>query len=307
MSKAAIENWGGSQEAIEHHYDVGTEFYRLWLDQTTTYSSALWEGPEDKSNLKVAQIRKVDYHIRHAGAVNADRVLDIGCGWGATLDRLVNQHGVREAVGLTLSNDQDRYVKSRQLPGVEVRLENWVDHRPSKPYDAIISIGAFEHFTRPDHSREEKIAVYRNFFIKCRDWLARGGGLSLQTIAYGAMDPKDASLFFQTEVFPNSELPRGDEILQAADGILELVSLRNDRMDYARTCDAWLKSLRDRRAEALQLVGEEIYRRYEKYLKMCVIGFHMGKAQLLRIAFRPIRAAWGASSQREIQKTDCEA
>src|SRR5258705_13615220 len=104
MSVVATGNdRGASAEAIQHHYDVGNDFYTLWLDETKTYSSALWE---DARTLEEAQLRKIDYHIRQARVEGAHRVLDIGCGWGSTLKRLVEHAGVEQAVGITLSNAQ---------------------------------------------------------------------------------------------------------------------------------------------------------------------------------------------------------
>src|SRR5712671_4640805 len=101
-----IEFFGASQDAIAHHYDVGNDFYAMWLDPTMTYSCALWD---DAADLHAAQLAKIDYHIAQARAHGADRVLDIGCGWGPTLHRLVSVGGVRNAVGLTLSKEQAAY------------------------------------------------------------------------------------------------------------------------------------------------------------------------------------------------------
>src|SRR5438874_3944026 len=94
---------GASAGAIQHHYDVGNPFYELWLDPTLTYSCARWE-PGDA--LEEAQIRKLDLIIGLGGASGKARVLDIGCGWGSCLDRLVRHHRVGEAVGLTMSRSQ---------------------------------------------------------------------------------------------------------------------------------------------------------------------------------------------------------
>jgi cyclopropane-fatty-acyl-phospholipid synthase len=288
MTEPTSERPGASARAIQHHYDVSNEFFALWLDETMTYSCALWEGLEDRSDLATAQRRKIDHHVRAAGAASAGAVLDVGCGWGSVLRELVTARGVGRAVGLTLSAAQAEHVRSLDLPGVEVRLESWADHAPERPYDAVISIGAFEHFAGPDCSTGQKIQVYRDFFARCRSWLASHGRLSLQTIAYGTMQPEEASAFMQNEIFPQSDLPRLSEIVSAADGLFEIVSLRNDRIDYARTCDLWLARLRAGRAAALALVGEEVFARYEHYLKLSTVGFRMGRICLLRMAMRPI-------------------
>jgi cyclopropane-fatty-acyl-phospholipid synthase len=276
---------GASQRAIEHHYDVGNDFYALWLDETLTYSCALWRGAE---TLEEAQRAKIDFHALAAGAPKKPRVLDVGCGWGATLRRLVETHGVARAVGLTLSRRQAEHVAARAWPGVTVAVESWTDHAPEAPYDAIISVGAFEHFARRDASEAEKVDGYRAFFGRCHDWLCAGGRLSLQTIAYQNARREDFSEFFANEIFPESDLPRPAELLAGADRQFEVVELRNDREDYARTSREWLRRLRGRRAEAVALVGEPVTARYEKYLKLLTIGFHTGSMGLVRASFRRI-------------------
>jgi cyclopropane-fatty-acyl-phospholipid synthase len=276
---------GASQQAIEHHYDVGNDFYALWLDETRSYSCALWDAAQ---GLDEAQLAKIDLHVRQARAAGCARVLDIGCGWGATLRRLVETHGVRQAVGLTLSRQQAAHVAAQAWPAVAVAVEGWADHAPAEPYDALISVGAFEHFARLGAKEEEKIDGYRAFFRRCHGWLRPGGYLSLQTICYENARREDFSPFFAEQIFPESDLPRPSEIFAASERLFEVVTLRNDREDYARTAREWLRRLRARRAEAIALVGEEVTRRYEMYLKMLTIGFHVGTMGLMRIAFRRI-------------------
>jgi cyclopropane-fatty-acyl-phospholipid synthase len=276
-------NPGASSAAIRHHYDVGNPFYRLFLDESLTYSAALFDGCDD---LEAAQRAKLDFHIAAAHATRASRVLDIGCGWGAMARRLVEQHGVGQVVGLTLAEEQAAWIGER--PGISVRVESWSDHVPERPYDAIISVGAFEHFARHEASEVEKLAGYRAFFERCHSWLRPGGWMSLQTIAYGNARRSDFSRFFATEVFPESDLPRLQEIAAASDLLFEVVSVRNDRAHYERTCVEWRRRLRARRAEAVALVGEPIVQRYDRFFQLLAIGFHTGSMGLFRIALRRI-------------------
>lgn len=271
--------------AIRHHYDAGNDFYRLWLDASLSYSCALRADIAD--TLEAAQERKLRFHLDAIGAERATSVLDIGCGWGAILQRLSQQHAVARSVGLTLSAEQAEFVRSRDLSGVEVRLENWVHYEPDIRFDGIISIGAFEHFARPDDSPAEKIRVYREFFTRCRSWLNDDGVLSLQTIAYANMEREQASTFMQREIFPDADLPTLAEIAAAAEGIFEIRSLTNGRLDYAWTCEEWARRLRANRAEAAELVGTEVVARYERYLKLSALGFRMGKIGLLRLVLAP--------------------
>lgn len=279
------QNPGASAEAIQHHYDASNDFYRLWLDTTNTYSCALWE---ENDTLESAQLRKIDFHINQAKAMGAERVLDVGCGWGSTVKRLVEMHGVKHAVGLTLSKSQAEWIASFNQPRIEVKLESWSDHSPEAPYDAIISIGAFEHFAKANLSNAQKVEGYRTFFQRCHEWLKPGGWMSLQTIAYGNVRKEDMSEFIATEIFPESDLPSLADIAKASEGIFEIVELRNDRKDYERTNRLWLSRLKANRAEAVNLVGEEVVARYVKYLSLFLIGFHAGTMNLLRITMHRI-------------------
>jgi cyclopropane-fatty-acyl-phospholipid synthase len=237
--------------------------------------------------LEAAQERKLRFHLDAVRAERAGSVLDIGCGWGSILHHLARTYRVPRAVGLTLSDEQAAFVSSRGYPGVEVRVENWTAYEPGEVFDGIISIGAFEHFARPEDSPAEKVRVYREFFTRCRDWLGPDGALSLQTIAYANMSRENASRFMQEEIFPDADLPTLAEITAAADGVFELQQMHNARLDYAWTCEQWARRLRTRRDEALQLVAPEVVARYERYLKLSALGFRMGKICLYRLVFRP--------------------
>jgi cyclopropane-fatty-acyl-phospholipid synthase len=272
---------GASATAIRDHYDTGDEFFRLWLDPEMVYSAALFEGGDD---LAAAQIRKLDHHIDAAQARGAGRVLDIGCGWGALLRRLTAVAGVGEAVGLTLSPSQAASIRAQGWPGVSVHEESWRDHRPAAPYDAIISIGAFEHFARPGLSPAEKLDAYREFFAFCHGALKEGGRLSLQTIAYAASGITLPD-FIAERIFRESELPLIFEPIAAADPGFELIALRNDRAHYARTLVAWERNLAARRAEAVALAGEATVAAFQRYLRVCAIAFKTDAICLLRMSF----------------------
>lgn len=276
---------GASKEAIQHHYDLSNDFYRLWLDSTTTYSSALWE---EDDNLESAQLRKIDFHINQAQANNAKRVLDLGCGWGSTLKRLVETHNVEQAIGLTLSKTQKDYINSFDYPQIQVQLKSWSSYFPEQPFDAIISIGAFEHFVKLELSQEDKLECYKKFFQRCHEWLKPGGYMSLQTIVYENFRKEDFSQFIAEEIFPESNLPHLAEIARATESIFEVVALRNDREHYERTLKVWLKNLRANREQAVNLVGEKVVAKYEKYLSLFAIGFHTAKMNLCRITLRRI-------------------
>ncbi len=292
---------GASAAAIRSHYDVGNEFYRLWLDETMTYSSAMWSDERDTGSLADAQRRKIDWHLRHSEADRAETVLDVGCGWGGMLRAAATQRAegaprLVRGVGLTLSDAQAELARGAidqampsygsPPPRFDIRLESWLDHKPVDPYGAIVSIGAFEHFTKPEDDSSAKIAIYRDFFSRCREWLKPGGRMTLQSIAYGDPNLDAPAVPLLKDIFPDSDLPRLHEVLAAADGLFEVERLRNDRVDYGRTCEIWAANLRAHRAEAVALVGAEQTRRYERYLKFAGWAFWSNHLHLLRFRLK---------------------
>src|SRR5262249_15602306 len=283
VGNSAVPRPGASAAAIQHHYDIGNEFYSLWLDPSLTYSCGLWNGDED---LATAQINKLDWHLDYCRAKRVARLLDVGCGWGSLLRRATESCGVGHAVGLALSAEQTRWINELRLPKIEARLERWAEHRPTERYDAIVAIGAFEHFARLDQDAEQKLAGYRAFFAFCHSVLKTQGRLSLQTITYENSDRSDFSRFFADKIFPESDLPFLAEIVEAARGLFEVEILRQDRAHYARTARAWLSNLNARSAEATALVGAETVDTYKKYLGLLVVGFHTGTMNLARIGMR---------------------
>ncbi|MBI4597671.1 MAG: class I SAM-dependent methyltransferase [Candidatus Omnitrophica bacterium] len=173
---------GASPRAIQRHYDVGNDFYALWLDaKTFCYSCAMWE-PGD--TLEAAQLRKYEWHIAQARAHEASQVLDIGCGWGGLSRMLVDEHGVGHVVSLTLSKAQADYIRALNHPKIDARLEGWADHQPTGSYDAILAVGVLEHAARLGLSSHQKINAYRTFFQRCHRMLKPGRWMSGQTIIF---------------------------------------------------------------------------------------------------------------------------
>ncbi|MCX4098527.1 class I SAM-dependent methyltransferase [Nocardia sp. alder85J] len=288
------EHQGASADAVRHHYDVGSEFYRLWLDSELTYSCALWaDGDEDADDaLDLAQRRKLDYLLDGAGLTTADRILDIGCGWGSLMRRAAGRYPQARVTGLTLSRDQFDYARTHPADRIDVRLEHWNAHRGERPYDAIFCIGALEHFVRFGRSRQERTATYRAFFTHCHDLLRPGGGLVVQTIGKGNRPLDENALadvqFLADEIFPESEPPRLAELAHAAEKLFEIRSVVNDRSHYALTCAHWLRRLRARRAEAERIAGARVTEAYEQYLAASIRQFEREHLVLYRIMLRKV-------------------
>jgi len=278
-----------STEAIQAHYDVSNDFYALWLDAETIYSCALWD-PVSEDTLEAAQLRKIDYFAEALDLGSASRILDIGCGWGGLLRRVVQHGQAGEGVGLTLSPAQAGLAEQRtaDLP-ITICIESWADHDRAKVYDAIVSIGAFEHFAPHGSGERERLATYERFFASAHRVLRPDGRFGLQTIALDdAVEEPGSSVgeFFTSTVFPESSVPRLSEVVRASEPWFAIEAVRVDASHYARTCREWRRRLLDRRADATELVGRDHVRQFSKYLLLSELQFTSRASTLCRLVLR---------------------
>jgi cyclopropane-fatty-acyl-phospholipid synthase len=278
-----------SDYEIRRHYELPSEFYALWLDPTMAYTCALYEEGDD---LRRAQERKLDWLARAAGVREGARVLDVGCGWGGMLRRLVESHRVREAVGITISAEQARFVRERTagLP-IEVLVQGWETHRPEEPYDAIVSAGAFEHFARDRASREARLDTYRAFFARCHELLRPGGYLGLQSVAKGGARLDRAAIDdfrIVDEAFPESAIPWPAEIFIASERHFDVRACVFHDEHYVPTIGAWLERLEAVREQGVAMIGQERFDLFVGYLEAARRRLSVGHATLMRLSLRRI-------------------
>jgi cyclopropane-fatty-acyl-phospholipid synthase len=273
---------GASRRAVQTHYDVSNEFYESWLDASLMYTSGLWSGADKSGSLLEATKRKIDMFASCILPGPGARVLDVGCGWGGALRRLVDAHGAWSGIGLTLSAAQVAYVEAHPIPGVQVRLEGWEEHQPAEPYNGIVSFGAFEHFARDGSDTSERVDRYRTFFSSCFSWLSDGGRLGLETIAHDDA-PDTASPLGRgplgdtvLAIFPESICPHFSEIVLGFEPWFEVRLLRSDAADFAATCRAWNQRLRAHEADAIAAAGADTVRRFRQYLASSEVQFRLG-------------------------------
>lgn len=274
---------GASQSSISYHYDIGRDVYAMILDPMLVYSAACWDGV---TSLEDAQAAKMTYHLDAAHVREGSRLLDIGCGWGGLI-RAASARGISHATGLTLSEDQYDYVKELALPNVNIHLTSYENFPAKRPYDAAISIGAFEHFVKPGMSQAERLRIYEKFFQQVARWLKPGGRLSLQTIYWADIDRAYADEIVPTDVFPESDLPLLSEIFAASRMTFEPTVMTASADDYVRTLKEWLRRLRAHRAtiEAGPR-GPELVKFFEDYFRTSIVGFRKRRIGLARVAFR---------------------
>ena len=277
-------------EDVQAHYDLNDEFFALFLDPTRTYSCAYFE--RDDMTLQEAQIAKVDLSLDKCGLRAGMRMLDVGCGWGATVRRAAERRQV-DAIGLTLSQNQYDYVRRLDdvPPGsatVEVRLMGWEGFH--EPVDRIISIGAFEHFRGERHL---------DFFCRCHELLPEGGRMLLHTIVVPrrtTMESKGIpttheqvlfAKFIRDEIFPGGQLCSPEAIeLRAHHVGFRVEQTQSLRLHYARTLDCWSEALVSKRQQAVELTSVEVYDRYVKYLTGCADLFRSGHADVMQFTLR---------------------
>jgi cyclopropane-fatty-acyl-phospholipid synthase len=267
-------------ENVQAHYDLSDDFFRLFLDPTQTYSCAYFE--RDDMTLEEAQIAKIDLALGKLGLAPGMTLLDIGCGWGATMMRALEKYDVN-VIGLTLSKNQQAHVEkifaeSDSTRTKRVLLQGWEQFH--EPVDRIVSIGAFEHF---GHDR------YDDFFTTAHDITPDDGVMLLHTITgltFPQMIDRGIPLTFEvarfvkfmlTEIFPGGRLPSIEKVEDHSQKAgFTLTRRQSLQPHYVRTLDAWAEALESHKDEAIAVQSEEVYDRYMRYLTGCAKGFRIG-------------------------------
>jgi cyclopropane-fatty-acyl-phospholipid synthase len=265
-------------EAIRHHYEVSTEFYRLLLGPALQYSGGCWlEGEDDRQFHDLAQARKLDVFAELMHADGAERVLDIGCGWGSALQRFVDHHDVATGVGVTLSRTQAEWINGLGNPKIEVHVESWADHKSDDLYDAAFCSNALEHFVSAKLSPSQRVSAYRKFFRHIHSLLKPQGRFCLHIMTVGHFPIQrqilDDMKFLLREEFEGCHVPYLHELASATQGLFEVTDLYQDASWFGRACRVWLEQLADRRDEAVAMENEEIVARFERYLDIFAYSF----------------------------------
>ena len=263
---------GRDAHAIEHHYDVSNDFYRLWLDESMVYSCAYF--PNQTESLEAAQTAKLDHILGKLMLKPGERLLDIGCGWGALALRAAQKYGAR-VLGVTLSKNQcelarERVAQAGLADQVEIRLQDYRDiAEEDGQFDKITSIGMFEHVG---------LNHLEAYFARINALLKDGGlvlnhGITSTDPASG-VTPLGAASFIEKYVFPNGELPHISLALKDMQSAgLEALDVECLRRHYARTLACWSDNY-ERQQDAIRaLVSETTYRVWRIYLAGCAHAF----------------------------------
>ena len=265
------------RDAIRYHYDLPPEFYSLFLDSRMLYSCAYFRTAED--GLDQAQVQKLDYLCRKLRLRPNERLLDIGCGWGALVVHAAARYGVR-ALGITLSEQQAQVARKRiRDSGLEdrcrVEVLDYRDLRTDEHFDKIVSVGMFEHVG------EEHLAEY---FSRIRQLLQRGGAFLNSGIAASVSYHRQGPSFMDRYVFPDGEMVPINATLKAAEGnSFEVRDVESLREHYALTLHHWVRRLEAHAEEVRRVTDDITYRTWRLYMAGSVHRFRAGSMNLYQI------------------------
>ncbi|MBO1072979.1 MAG: class I SAM-dependent methyltransferase [Dolichospermum sp. DEX189] len=279
-----------TQAEIAVSYDVSNDFFRLWLDKRMIYTCALFEGIDD---LEIAQVNKLKWFHEAVRATPDKHLLDIGCGWGGTIEFFSQEMGVKNVTGITLSHAQYSEIKAKSIPGLSVKCVSYTDYQPKEKFDGVISVGMFEHIATPEQARTgEHTSIYRDYFRRAWEWTNPGSWFALQSVIGFRLprnrhDVREISWVTST-IFPGAITPRLEAIVASVNPYWEVMEVKTRRDHYAKTTAEWLQRLRSHEALIRQRWGDDKFDEYDRYLSACIMSFEKGYQSLVQIALRRV-------------------
>ena len=264
------------EKEVRFHYDIGNEFYRLWLDETMSYSCGYFKNAED--TLYDAQVNKADHILEKLQLQEGMTLLDIGCGWGFLLMRAAKKYGIK-GTGITLSKEQyQKFSEDIEREGLKDRLQvELMDYRDLKhsgvQFDRVVSVGMLEHVGRGNYE----------LFMENAEAVLKPEGLFLLHYI-SAQKEHEGDPWIKKYIFPGGTIPSLREIIDILPEyefhVLDIVSLRRH---YNRTLLCWRENFLKHRAEIARMQGEEFTRMWELYLASCAATFNNGIIDLHQI------------------------
>lgn len=274
-NQPCLNSLTGSRRNIHHHYDIGNDFYQLWLDAEMLYTCAYFTDPD--ASLEDAQIAKMDLICRKLGLQPGQTVVEAGCGWGALARHMARQYGVTVRA-YNISHEQIVYARQRaKAEGLDGQIEYVEDdyRTITGTYDAFVSVGMLEH-VGPDHYHELGRVIDRSL-------TEQGIGL-IHTI--GQNSAKPMSPWFLKRMFPGSYPPTIREIMTIFEPRgFTVLDVENLRPHYAKTCEHWLERFEQNLNLVREMFDDVFIRAWRLYLSGCVANFNVGALQLFQVVF----------------------
>lgn len=266
------------KKEVQSHYDIGNDFYKMWLDDTMSYSCGYFKNEDD--TLEQAQRNKVDYLLEKLYLSKGMSLLDIGCGWGFLLIEAAKKYKIH-GTGITLSKEQykefEERIKKEHLEDLlTVELMDYRDlPKYGQKFDRVVSVGMLEHVGRGN---------YEEFFDCVKSVLNPGGIFVLHYISALKEYPGDA--WIKKYIFPGGVVPSLREIINiAGDKRFYTVGVESLRRHYNKTLLCWNKNFQKHREEVVELFDERFARMWELYLCACAATFMNGIIDLHQIIF----------------------
>ncbi|MGG5311127.1 cyclopropane-fatty-acyl-phospholipid synthase [Enterococcus pernyi] len=262
-----------NKKDIEHHYDLGNDFYRLWLDSTVTYSCAYFKNPED--SLETAQLNKIERILDKLFIKKDNTLLDIGCGWGTLIIKAAKEYHVK-STGVTLSKEQYHYVKQRiKEEKLEDRCEVILaDYRELKgeKFDHITSVGMIEHVGKDS---------LNEYFMSIDQLLAEKGTALIHGISRQQGGATNAWL--NKYIFPGGYVPGMVELFNTiTTNNLHIIDLESLRRDYQLTLEHWINNFYKAKKEVIFMQGETFYRMWNLYLQASAAAFQSSNIDVVQ-------------------------
>ena len=266
-----------AHDNIHHHYDLGNDFYRLWLDEQMVYTCAYYERPD--ATLEEAQLAKMDHVCRKLQLEPGQTVVDAGCGWGALSLHMARHYGVT-VKAYNISHEQIIFAQEwAERTGMSDRVEFIEsDYRNiTGEFDAFVSIGMLEH-VGPGRFRQLGEVIER-----CLKTTGRGLIHSIGRHNSQPMNP-----WIEKRIFPGSYPPTLTEMAPVFEPYnFSILDVENLRQHYGKTCRDWLQRFEEHKKEVQNMFDEELERAWRLYLAGSAVAFEVGTLQLYQIVFTP--------------------
>lgn len=275
---------------IQSHYDIGNDFYKLWLDPTLTYSCAYFENDDD--TLEQAQLNKIHHILKKLKPERGKRLLDIGSGWGTLLYVAAEDYGLH-ATGVTLSEEQYNYTKEQiQKRGledlVEIRLEDY--RQTTGQFDYITSVGMFEHVGKDN---------LPGYFEKVHDLLKPGDRALIHGIT-GQHNGPGVEPWLTKYIFPGGYIPSvSKNVDYMIEANLQIDDLEPLRRHYQKTLEIWDHNFNDVRDQVRNMFDERFCRMWDLYLQAAAASFESGNIDVMQFLLTKAPSGEGLPMTRD--------